>query len=272
MVWLITNDCCGLVCVLVTYTLIFGSSGVVSFGMLVNQESVIGILLIIVNFSLALMAAWSHLSCMLTDPGAVHPDEEVEVEIELDEVEEGTEAKSLKDGKHWCKKCPGPKPPRAHHCSICQRCIRKMDHHCPWVNNCVGQYNQKHFLLFCVYTCFLSSFTIAVLAIRAYSCSRDYVSRLRSADKGCHLSNAVVLMGMLVFFAAVVFALFTLMMFCDQMSCIMYDQTGIEALQNTSMSAGRGWRDNVREVFGGPCSPRWLVPLAIKRMYPKCSA
>ena len=29
-----------------------------------------------------------------------------------------------------CKKCISPKPPRAHHCSVCGKCILKMDHHC----------------------------------------------------------------------------------------------------------------------------------------------
>lgn len=31
-----------------------------------------------------------------------------------------------------CKKCLTPKPTRTHHCSICNKCILKMDHHCPW--------------------------------------------------------------------------------------------------------------------------------------------
>lgn len=33
-----------------------------------------------------------------------------------------------------CKKCIKPKPPRTHHCSICNKCVLKMDHHCRILN------------------------------------------------------------------------------------------------------------------------------------------
>nr|XP_017203956.1 palmitoyltransferase ZDHHC16 isoform X3 [Oryctolagus cuniculus] len=50
-----------------------------------------------------------------------------------------------------CKKCIYPKPARTHHCSICNRCVLKMDHHCPWLNNCVGHYNHRYFFSFCFF-------------------------------------------------------------------------------------------------------------------------
>ncbi|KAM8783459.1 palmitoyltransferase ZDHHC16 isoform 2-T2 [Rhynchonycteris naso] len=50
-----------------------------------------------------------------------------------------------------CKKCIYPKPARTHHCSVCNRCVLKMDHHCPWLNNCVGHYNHRYFFSFCFF-------------------------------------------------------------------------------------------------------------------------
>jgi DHHC palmitoyltransferase len=50
-----------------------------------------------------------------------------------------------------CKRCNDIKPARTHHCSVCDKCVFMMDHHCPWINNCVGHENLRYFLLFVFY-------------------------------------------------------------------------------------------------------------------------
>lgn len=48
----------------------------------------------------------------------------------------------------WCYTCNIRRPKRAKHCRLCGVCIRQMDHHCPWINNCVGYRNRVPFFFF----------------------------------------------------------------------------------------------------------------------------
>ncbi|BES99368.1 DHHC palmitoyltransferase [Nesidiocoris tenuis] len=67
-----------------------------------------------------------------------------------------------------CRKCIVPKPPRTHHCSVCGTCILKMDHHCPWLNNCVGHYNHRYFFMYMVFIALSTLFIMIFGAEIAY--------------------------------------------------------------------------------------------------------
>lgn len=60
------------------------------------------------------------------------------------------------------------KPERCHHCSACNRCVLNMDHHCPWINNCVGFWNRKFFILLLIYVLLTTYYTIIGLSLDVY--------------------------------------------------------------------------------------------------------
>jgi palmitoyltransferase ZDHHC3/7/25 len=138
-----------------------------------------------------------------------------------------------------CPKCCSIKPDRAHHCSVCQRCIRKMDHHCPWVNNCVGENNQKYFVLFTVSSInpsavpsnhHLPSFQMYIAGISVHSLflSVNQIAQcINNEWRECSNFSppATVIFLLFLIFEALLFAVFTIIMLGTQMNAIWNDET-----------------------------------------------
>jgi palmitoyltransferase ZDHHC3/7/25 len=194
--------------------------------------SPLGLFIIITFNGLSLVAMYSHVAAMTTDPGAVPQNAKplMRTGEDMDRDRGRTEQQLQADMyRQLCKRCKGFKPPRAHHCSICNRCVLKMDHHCPWVNNCIGLGNHKLFLLFLFWVNVVCGYALILIVTRYTSC---LLFNRTSED---HSPEAVlcgppqdIIYIIFLFVESFLFGLFTICMMLDQSAVITTNQTQID--------------------------------------------
>lgn len=136
-----------------------------------------------------------------------------------------------------------------------------MDHHCPWINNCVGERNQKYFLQFLVYVGILALYSMALILMSwlrpCEHCSTDM------ADAQARLLHSVLL-----FLESALFGLFVVCIMVDQMHAILYDETAVEQVQQKGRQSMRPKMALLKDVFGRGPVFMWFLPcVSVSRKY-----
>uniref|UniRef100_A0A8C7WJI3 Palmitoyltransferase n=1 Tax=Oncorhynchus mykiss TaxID=8022 RepID=A0A8C7WJI3_ONCMY len=120
----------------------------------------------------------------------------------------------------YCEHCQVIKPDRCHHCSTCDMCVLKMDHHCPWVNNCVGFSNYKFFVLFLAYSMLYCVF-IAATVLQYFI--KFWTNQLPDTHAKFHV--------LFLFFVAAMFFISILSLFSYHLWLVGKNRTTIEAFR-----------------------------------------
>jgi hypothetical protein len=270
--WWVYDDCCGLVCAIITVGLHFFAYWAQWTYIFKPWLGLFGVPHLIYTF-LAFMAVASHTRCQFTAPGVVpnnaKPPSKPEFNTDTKEEQEQLNIYYGKMHSRYTHHRTGTLKPRtSHYCHEVDAVVIKMDHYCPWVNNVVALFTQKYFLLFVFYTCLTCIFCAITLGGRFFSCYRSNARAKYSGWQQTHkkplwckpdTTDTVVTICNVI--EAIIFGIFTIAMGCDQAEAIAENTNYIDRLQKKKGDK-QTLLQSMEDIWGEPFGWRWFFPLA----------
>ena len=184
--------------------------------------------------------------CVFQDPGKIYEESSLIKKVE----------------KHYCRQCElYTKPERAHHCRRCKICIKRMDHHCVWIDACVGFHNQGHFVRFILSAWFICFYTICLLCMYSYD---------TLTDPGNVIFNSVFQIFLFSFSSVCLIPTTTILTFLsfNQLLLLLRNRTTIEDLEiREEIEMGlpeklnlydKGFVKNISEILGNNVLLWWM--------------
>lgn len=104
------------------------------FFLLIHTASINKPKLLLLTYMLGCLYIFLLLRIRRSNPGYIATSLEEKHEV-IKELERDWNVKSA---QRVCTTCLIIKPFRSKHCIICDRCVVRFDHHCPWTGNCIG--------------------------------------------------------------------------------------------------------------------------------------
>ncbi|XP_016968240.1 palmitoyltransferase ZDHHC20-B isoform X3 [Drosophila biarmipes] len=248
-----------------------------------NTQNSVGMIFMLLFYHLFLtLFMWSYWRTIMTSVGRIPdqwriPDEEVTRLFRADSPETQKRIlnnfardlpvtnRTMNGSVRFCEKCKIIKPDRAHHCSVCSCCVLKMDHHCPWVNNCVNFYNYKYFVLFLGYA-------LVYCLYVAFTSLHDFVDFWKVGAGQLNAGGMGRFHILFLFFIAIMFAISLVSLFGYHIYLVLMNRTTLESFRAPIFRVGGpdkngynlGRYANFCEVFGDDWQ-YWLLPVFSSR-------
>ena len=170
----------------------------------------------------------------------------------------------------YCGTCRIYRPPRSSHCKMCDNCVDDCDHHCQWVNNCIGRRNYTTFFAL------ISSATITIILLIVTSALHLYLLTHQGKDFRHALSDRKGVGSAIVFSISILILWPIAALFAYHFRLLMLNSTTIEQIRNQAHKSidpdgekpknpfSHGTRRrNIAAVLCRPGGFSWLDPKAI---------
>ncbi|OXU27292.1 hypothetical protein TSAR_004453 [Trichomalopsis sarcophagae] len=176
-----------------------------------------------------------------------------------------TSKMNIKEGWRLCAVCTSIAPPRSWHCTTCDTCILKRDHHCIFTACCVGHYNHRYFLMFIFYLFVATVYSFAYNNFFIWS--RIHFEFPMTIVK-LVFPVAIFIFGfdgsmeqfyLMLYIVTVIGMLFTGAL-CVYHFNLLFNGCTSDERNKKNYSYSLGWKQNIKEVFGDKWYLVWLMP------------